>query len=78
MDISQVSESHEVPFHFLSTVHFQARYVSINKSVDRIVLVALFESRVVFKLVYGAWVGAIFFDVVVNIPASILVKCGKE
>ena len=78
VDISQISKAHKVPLHFLSTVHFQAGYVSINKSVDRIVLVALLESGVVFKLVYGARVSAVIIDIVVNIPASVLVECGEE
>ena len=78
MDISQISKAHQVPLHFLSTVHFQAGYVSVNKSVDRIVLVALLESGVVFKLVYGVWVSAVIIDIVVNIPASVLVECGEE
>lgn len=78
VNISQVSKPHQVPLDFLSSVHCQAWQVSVEKSIDCIILITLFESCVVLKLIYRAWVRAVFFYVVVKIPASVLVKCGEK
>ena len=78
VNISQISKSHEVPLDILASVHLQIWHVSINEAIYCVHLVTFLESSVTLKLVDGAWVWAVFIDVVIKVPASIFVECGKQ
>ena len=78
VDISQISKSHQVPGHFLIPVHFQPGQVAIEIPIYSVILIAFLEACVILQLIERSRVWAVSIDIVIEIPASVLIECREQ
>ena len=76
--IDLISHTNEIKVHLLCLIHHQTFQIAKHKTIDSVHFVALLKVLVCLKGVLISRIRTICIDVLVQVPALILVKDGKH